>query len=160
MWKPWAQVHAVTGVETPRRIFPNVSENWGRFARPPPLKKYFCGCVAQKIANEFSGWVVQCCACAAGPQQNEIILQNLPQNRQKTCPEAPGRSQEHDGSNRWTFCSIFFFEKQTQTYLWFSLILAQKIVKNAIENMVKKRLPSNTTLLNVFLVFQVSRARF
>ena len=97
-------------------------DNWGRFARPPPLKKYFCGCVAQKVANEFLGWVVQCCACAAGSQQNENIVRNLPQNRRKTCPEAPGRSQEHDGSNRWTFCSIFFsFEKWPDRHYDFHL---------------------------------------
>ena len=50
---------------------------------------------------------MQCCACAAGPQQNENIVQNLAQNRRKTCPEAPGSRQEHQRSKQTFFLQFF-----------------------------------------------------
>ena len=50
---------------------------------------------------------MRCCACAAGPQQNENIVQNLPQNRRKTCPEAPGSRQEHQQSKQAFFLQFF-----------------------------------------------------
>ena len=91
-------------------------------------------------------------------QKYRKSIPNQPQNRRKTCPEAPGSSPEHQRSNRWTFFSIFL-RKQAQPTLAFRAILAQKMIKHAIEKMVKKRLPPKTTVFDIFLIFRAPRAR-
>ena len=94
------------------------------------------------------------------PQQSfpktSKIYPKLAQNRRKTCPEAPESSQEHQRSNRYTFFSIFL-RKKAQPYLWFSPILAQQMLKNAIEKTVTKRLPPKTTFIVFFYFSGVAR---
>ena len=88
-----------------------------------------------------------------------VYYKITPQIDEKRVRRHPGAAQSTNEATDGRFCRSFC-EKLPDRDYDFDPILAQKMMKNAIEKMVKKRLPPKTTFFGIFLIFRASRARF